>query len=221
MILRNRRPLSVLCSAALLLASLGGCSFFGIRTEETPRYEVLARDGGMEIRRYEPTVTAEITTTGTFDGTQRESFFALAGYIFGKNAAAEKVPSGAVLVASTRTVAMAMTAPVAMKEAPGQSWTMAFVLPRKFTLETAPRPLDSRIELKEYPVEITAAARFSWGFTEARAKKFEARLRDWLEAQGTYEPAGAARVGGYDPPWTLPFLKRNEVLIPVHVKHAP
>ncbi len=200
------------------LAASSGCSVFGIRTEEQPRHEVLEREGRMEIRRYAPYLTASIATRGTFEGTQRESFLALAGYIFGKNRSAAKVGTAAPAARSTKSESISMAAPVAMRESDSQTWVMSFVIPSKYTLETVPKPLDARVELREMPEEILAVARYSWSFSEERGRRYERELRDWIAAHATYESVGPARFSGYDPPWTLPFLKRNEVMIPVRAK---
>jgi hypothetical protein len=205
--------------AAVALAS--GCSVFGIRTAEEPRHEVLVRDGRMEIRSYAPCLTASITTPGTFKGTQRESFTTLAGYIFGKNRSAAKMEMTAPVAMTAKSESIAMAAPVAMQEAEGNAWVMTFVIPSKFTLDTVPKPLDPRIQLQEKPGELLAVARYSGAFGEERGRRYEKELRGWLAAQGKYEAVGPARFSGYDPPWTLPFLKRDEVMIPVRAKTAP
>jgi hypothetical protein len=213
---RMRRLLGLLAAVAA-----SGCSVFGIRTEEQPRHEILAHDGRFEIRQYAPYLTASITTAGTFKGTQRESFMTLAGYIFGKNRSSAKMEMTAPVAQSTKSESIAMAAPVMMQESGAQAWVMTFVIPSKYTLETVPKPLDPRIELRETPGELLAVARYTWSFTEQRGRRRERELRDWLDAQGKYEAVGPARFSGYDPPWTLPFLKRNEVMIPVRAKSAP
>lgn len=202
--------------AALAFGS--GCSFLGIRTEEQPRYEVLAREGRYEVRRYAPYLTATVVTRGSFRETQGQSFRVLAGYIFGKNQASARIPMTAPVAMEPRSEKIAMTAPVQMQEAGAGAWAMTFALPSRYTLETAPKPLDPRIVLREVPAGTVAAARYTWGFSEDRARRHEAGLRAWLAAQGAYEPDGEARISGYDPPWTLPFLRRNEVMIPVRSK---
>jgi hypothetical protein len=209
---------TIVPSLALVLSS--GCSVVGIRTEEQPRYDVLEKQGRHEIRRYSPYLTASVVTQGSFQGTQGESFRALAGYIFGKNRAARPLGMAAPVLQQPGPERIPMAAPVLMREAGARAWAMSFVIPSKYTLDTVPRPLDPRIELREVPGELLAVARYTWSFSEARAQRFEAELRGWLSANGMYEPAGEARVGGYDPPWTLPFLRRNEVLIPVRAKAA-
>lgn len=207
---------AVLPGLALVLGS--GCSMLGIRTEEQPRYEVLAREGRFEVRRYAPYLSATVVTPGTFRGTQRESFRALAGYIFGKNQASARIPMTAPVAMEPKAEKIPMTAPVLMQESGAGAWAMTFALPSRYTLETAPKPLDSRVVLREVPSETVATARYTWSFSEARARRHEAGLRAWLTAQGAYKPLGEARISGYDPPWTIPFLRRNEVMIPVRTK---
>jgi len=202
----------------LVFAASSGCSLLGIRTEEQPRFDVIDRLGSVEIRRYAPYLTASIATQGTFKGTQRESFMTLAGYIFGKNQAAMKLDMTAPVMQTAKSEPISMAAPVVMQEASPQAWMMSFVIPSKYTLKNVPKPLDSRIQLREMPDEILAVTRYTWSFTEKRGRIHEQQLRKWLASQKKYESVGPARFGGYDPPWTLPFLKRNEVMIPVRVK---
>lgn len=198
----------------VLLTGVG--SVVGIRTAQEPRHEVLVKDGVHEIRRYAPYIVATTSSAGDRDASANDSFRLLAGYIFGNNRARESIEMTAPVVMKAEGTSIEMTAPVVM--APdGERWTMAFVLPERFTLENVPMPVDPRIEIREVPAEDLAVVRFSGIADQQAILAQERKLRAWLgQAQGhAYEALGGYRYAGYDPPFTLPFLRRNEVMIPV------
>lgn len=204
----------VLAALGFVLAGVG--SVVGIRTEEQPRYEVLAQDCNHEIRAYAPYMVATTRTTGSRNEGANQSFRILAGYIFGNNQKRESIPMTAPVVMKPEGEAIGMTAPVVMTPA-GEGWTMSFVLPARYTRETLPLPVDPRIEIGDVPAEDLAVVRFSGIASQDEVLKQERGLRTWLAAtQGQAFEAGAGyRFAGYDPPFTLPMLRRNEVMIPV------
>jgi hypothetical protein len=116
---------------------------------------------------------------------------------------------------------IAMTAPVTMEAASdgatksgGERWRMHFVMPSKYTMATLPKPNDPRVQLREIAAHRMAAVRFSGLATQASVKEQTDALLAWVKAEGL-EPAGTPQLARYDTPWTLPFLRRNEVLVPV------
>jgi hypothetical protein len=106
-----------------------------------------------------------------------------------------------------------MTAPVIQEES-DKGWRMAFVLPSKYTVETAPKPLDPNVTVRKEPGKKVAVVRYSWWLSESRMQDYAEKLRQWLEERN-YEAVSQPRSAAYDPPWTLPFLRRNEVHIDV------
>jgi hypothetical protein len=197
-----------------LAAGVG--SIFGFEAVEEPRYEVLRREGACELRRYAPVAVAETRMQGDFRATQNEGFRRLARYIFGGNQARRELPMTAPVTLETRpqgaSEALPMTAPVTLSPGEG-GWTMSFVLPAGVMASNAPVPLDPAVVVRDLPAQDVAAIRFSGLFSEAEFRRQEARLRAWLPADRA--AAGPARWAGYNPPFTLPFLRRNEVLIPL------
>lgn len=187
-------------------------SVFGIRSAyEQPPFEVVGRAGPAEVRAYGPRLAAETTLD---PGTRDAAFGLLAGYIFGKN----RTPGGSSEIAvtapaGTRSEKIAMTVPVEMAKA-GRRVTMRFFLPRAMTRGTAPEPADPRVRIVEVPGGTMAALRFSGATDDARiAERQEALLQ---ELRGSaWEPAGEPVFFGYDPPFTPPFLRRNEVAVAV------
>jgi hypothetical protein len=197
-----------------LAAGVG--NIFGFEAVEEPRYEVLRREGPCELRRYAPHAIAETRMQGGFRDTQNEGFRRLARYIFGGNQARRELPMTAPVTLEPRpqptSEALPMTAPVTL--APGEGgWTMSFVLPAGVTAANAPMPLDASVTVRDLPAQDVAAIRFSGLFNEAEFRRQEARLRAWLPADRA--PTGPAQWAGYNPPFTLPFLRRNEVLLPL------
>ena len=166
----------------------------------------------MEVRRYGPRLVAEVTVDGSDERAARsEAFRLLAGYIFGGN-------RGKVDVAMTSPVAVArgkqqiaMTSPVETAAA-GDRLTMRFFLPSRLTLDTAPQPDDPRVRLRVVPGETLAVLRFS-GFADDTGAR-RAELLRALDGS-PWRPTGDVTAMFYDPPWTIPFLRRNEVAVPV------
>jgi hypothetical protein len=199
----------------LVGAALGGLlNVIGVRLEEQPRYEVLARDGNKEIRRYPSYVMASARAEGTRESSQYRNFRVLADYIFGNNHRREPIAMTTPVLQGQEGEAMAMTAPVLMHPA-GATWEMTFILPSTYTLETVPLPNDSRIRLSEAPAEELAVIRFSGAPGDSELLEQTYRLQRWLQGREDYAAGGSYRYAAYDPPFTIPFLRRNEIMIPV------
>ena len=111
---------------------------------------------------------------------------------------------------------IAMTAPVIMEESSEGKWKMAFSMPAKYTMENIPKPLDERVKLVEVPARTLAVVQYSGSFnnTEKR-EEMEQALAEWLAQHPDYRAKGKIFYAGYDPPFTVPFLRRNEVLVEV------
>ncbi len=206
-----------------LFFSVGGCSVIGIRTTPEPSYEALITEGDFELRQYGPQLIAETFVENAVRSLPRENkdfrysgnqgFRRLAGYIFGGNAARAEIAMTAPVLQEERSEEIAMTAPVLQEERP-DGWWMAFVLPEGYTLESAPIPNDANVSLREVPGERYATLQYSGRNSPEKMAKHEETLRAWLEAEGI-EAVGAPRMASYDPPWALPFMRRNEVQIKV------
>ncbi len=196
---------------------LGACSAFGIRggTEE-PRHSVAERLGDVEIRRYAPRLAAETTVPGDAYAARGEGFRRLAGYIFGGNQRRARIDMTAPVAQSGAQSSapgerIAMTAPVAQAGGDG-GWVIRFFLPAALT--DPPAPNDARVRIVPVPEETVAVLRFSG---TAAPDAVAARRAALLAAlSGTaWRPAGEPATWFYDPPWTLPPLRRNEVAVPV------
>jgi hypothetical protein len=185
----------------------------GIRSgTEEPRFEVVETIGEVEIRRYAPRIAAETTVAGTEEAARNEGFRRLAGYIFGGNVRRDRIAMTAP-VAQSRGERIAMTAPVAQAgDAAGSR--IRFFMPARYTMDTLPVPDDASVTLVTVPEETVAVLRFS-GVPRAEAVAANtARLNTALEAS-PWAATGPVQAWFYDPPWTVPALRRNEVVAPV------
>ena len=194
------------------LLTISACSVFGSEAAPEPDYTVVTAEKPFEVRDYGELVVATTTMT---DGSSA-AFGRLFDYISGGNAGARKIAMTAPVLNTDAAegTKITMTAPVLQSSAGNRK--MVFVLPDQFTLETAPLPIDPMVTLAKIASRRVAVIRYS-GSINARAPAEEARLREWLKTKGL-QPLGPVEVAGYNPPWTLPVYRRNEVLIPVAIE---
>lgn len=177
---------------------------------EHARYTVVSSAGDIEIRSYAPQIVAETVVSGAREAAIQEGFRRLAAYIFGANEPGGKIEMTAPVV-QARGEKIAMTAPVAQERA-GDAWKVRFTMPAKYTMETLPRPTDAQVRLVQLPGKRMAAIRFSGIAGESDLAGNEAKLMDFVKRQGL-TPRAAPQYAFYDPPWTLPWNRRNEVLV--------
>lgn len=198
----------------ILLMSLfiSSCSLFGIQKEEGPDYKVLDKRGDFEVREYSSYIIAKVTVTGDYDNSSGEAFRILAGYIFGKNKGQKDIAMTAPVQIEKKSEKIAMTSPVVMSQSEGK-FTMSFSMPKEYTLESLPEALDSRIIFEKVESHIIGSHKFS-GLSSRKKNNLKAKeLRDWIRDLNKYKLTEGHLFAGYNPPWTLPFLKRNEVHI--------
>ena len=199
-------------TAALTGASLAACSVVGVREAEEPAFRTVDRVGVVEMRQYAPRIAAETAVNGGEMEARSAGFRRLAGYIFGNNRSRSKVTMTAPVAQAKEEIAM--TAPVAQaRDASGQ-WTIQFFMPAKYTMETLPQPLDPAVRLVTVPSETIAVLRFS-GSTAPDAVEVKERELLRVLKGSAWQPTGTAVTWFYDPPWTLPPFRRNEVAVPV------
>ncbi len=200
-------------------------SVFGVRAPyEQPSYKVV-RDLGsaVEIRSYAPRVAVETSVT---DGNQGQAFGRLFRYITGANTAGRtidmtvSVQTGPIKTeppnadsarpggGGSNGQTIAMTVPVEMGGA-----SMRFFLP-KAVAANPPSPTDPLVRIVTLPAEDFAVIRFSGTLTQRAKDKQDAALRRVL-LQAKIPPAGPASTLSYDPPFAIPFLRRNEIAVPV------
>ncbi len=190
----------------------------GIRAGlEEPSYSTKPLADGAEIREYGARIAAETYVAADEDTARSVGFRRLAGYIFGGNHRSDKIamtmPVGqeATGVCSQK---IAMTAPVAQQVGANEGSIIRFYMPSRWTLDTLPAPDDDRVALVPVAPETVAVLRFSGDRGPESVAAQTARLRQVLREYG-FETVGDATAWFYDPPWTLPCRRRNEIAIPV------
>lgn len=179
---------------------------------ETPDYSVSSKSGNIEIREYGPIIVAEATVEGEREAAIRRGFSIIADYIFGNNLSSSKVSMTAP-VTQQSSEKIAMTAPVT-QQAQGQSWNVRFVMPAKYTMETLPKPVNPQVALIEVPATRFAAIRFSGFANQESLDKQETLLKAFMAERGL-TAASAPQYAFYNAPWTLPFMRRNEIMIEI------
>jgi len=210
---------------------MGLRSLFGARRRtEEPQYSVVETlDEATEVRRYAPRMAAEARLPGGDDPmTRGRAFRVLFGYIAGNNTAETKVAMTAPVESRREETRggrggarIAMTVPVESSRSDagdGGSYAMRFFLPASYTPETAPKPRDPRVSLVEIPEALVAVRRFTGLRGGVMVDRQAAKLRRTLKGRAWQAKDGAAGrpvAWFYDPPSTLPFLRRNEVAVAV------
>jgi effector-binding domain-containing protein len=195
----------------ILVWSLWG--YVSSRVENT-QYSVLESKKEYEVRLYPAHIVARTTVKGPYKEALNEGFTIVAGYIFGGNTKKQSIAMTAPVVEKkSMSESIAMTAPV-MATVEGESHTIAFGMPKSYTLDTLPTPNDSRIEIVTIPERKMAAIRFSWFRTDALVQSKKQKLLDVLKREGV-SVAGEPQYAGYNAPWTPPWMMRNEVLVEI------
>lgn len=181
---------------------------------EEPDYVVEERMGALEIRQYRERVVAQTYVDGQdWDRALNEGFRRLAGYIFGGNQSKgrKRIAMTAPVNVAPGGQRIAMTAPVGAERSQ-RGWTITFTMPANSTVDSLPIPDDSRVVLKTIEPARVAALRFRGRYNSANVTAAFDRLRDLVRQHGL-ETEGEPQFAGYDPPSTLPLLRRNEVWI--------
>lgn len=202
---------------ALLPLYLVGCSVVGIQSGiEQPPYKVVASLlDDIEIRHYAERIAVEATVTADdSDDAQNAAFRLLFNYISGANQANVEIAMTVPVERTSTSQRIEMTAPVDSQIGETGTMTMRFFLPRRFTLESAPKPTGDRLRLVLMPEQRFAVLTFS-GFRNQQVVSARVeQLRAALKARDL-NPGISARAFFYDPPWTLPWFRRNEIAIEV------
>ena len=200
-------------ATAIVLSSLLGANL--TMAVEEPKFETVLKDEAFEIRRYPPLVVATTLVPGDMDAASSRGFRTIADYIFGNNTA---TPAGAsAKIAMTAPVTVAPVVPAASaasSDMAAEQWQVQFVMPGQYRLDTLPRPKNEAVSLRELPARTTAVLSYSWLNSEAKVQQKTDELRAWMKAR-KLEPLSAPRLARYDPPWTIPMWRRNEIQIDI------
>lgn len=184
--------------------------WLSVRGIEQPRYALVTRNGIYEIRDYDPLILATATISGTRDEATNEGFRIIADYIFGNNVVREPIAM-TTPVTSKNSEPIAMTSPVTSKEEEKNNlYTIAFVMPSKYTMETLPKPLNSAVKIEEMAKKTYAVLTFSGYVWDKKVESKKRELLTALEKDGV-KTADSYILSQYNPPWTPWFMRRNEI----------
>ena len=178
---------------------------------EEPKYSVLLKEDAFELRQYAPQLVAETAVNGDMDAASSQGFRAIADFIFGNN----KAPG------QNAPAKIAMTAPVTVQPRANESslreakdWRIQFVMPSEYTLATLPKPNNQAVQLREVPAQRFAVLRYSGLNTESKVEDKTNELLAWVKTKN-WQMVGSPQLSRYDPPWTLPMWRRNELRVEV------
>lgn len=204
----------VVLPLALIMLTVKYCN---IGQYEQASYEVIDAKEMIELREYAPAIVAEVTAEGERAVAIGQGFRKLADFIFGNNQSQKKIAMTAPVVQHP-SEKIPMTTPVIQQGKDGK-WVVQFVMPKEYTKETLPKPNDPEIRIKPVAARTMAVIRFS-GSTDDTAQITDrtAELQAYI-VLNKLKTKGAPQLAFYDPPWTLPFLRRNEVMLEVVKPH--
>ena len=212
-------PTRVATSTAVLIGLLWTNSLMA--TEE-PKFDLLLQEDRFEIRRYAPQIIAETFVDGDMDSASSRGFRLIADYIFGNNQKAGIAMTVPVVVEpAAGSEKIAMTAPVSIEPqteedamAGAKRWRIHFVMPSQYSMATLPKPVNSLVSLREIPARSFAVITYTGFNTESSVQAKTDELARWMKSKNL-EAIGKPQLARYNPPWTLPFLRRNEILLEI------
>lgn len=210
----KRYKLTVLLST-LVMTVVSGCSMFGIRTGyEKLDYTVIDKVQDVEIRRYSDRIVAEASKMKS----DNEAFMTLFKYISGENSSKESVAMTTPVQVSKDSVKIEMTTPVEKSNSIDNEVTMRFFLPHTFSINSAPKPNETRIRIFILPEETYAVLTYSWSGSNERFQTMSESLIKII-SDSKWKPVSEPSFLGYDPPFTIPFLRKNEAIVKVQLQH--
>jgi SOUL heme-binding protein len=208
---RRRRVFYGLGAIVLLLAVAAIAAGPIMSRVEQPKYQVIEQAGAIEIRDYGPMIAAEAESSGERKAAIQEGFRLVAAYIFGANGSTTKIAMTAPVQqqASDKT---AITEPLIEQSTASDRWTVRFIMPARWTFAALPQPTDARVTLHPLPGARMIVIRFSGTADDAVIKEKTTELRDYAANQ-KLKVVGEPLLAFYNPPWTLPIFRRNEVML--------
>lgn len=183
---------------------------------EQAKYTVIEKSDSFELRAYSPKILAETLVSGSLDEASSAGFRLIADYIFGSNTSTvsgnQQISMTTPVTITPKSEKISMTSPVSIEQS-GEQWLIHFVMPSQYNLVTLPKPNNPAVTLREVPASNYAVIRFSGFAGEDKIARKTADLLTWLNNKGI-KPIGEPELARYNPPWTLPFLRRNEIMVP-------
>ena len=208
--MKCRRKIIILIVATSLVGALATGPIMS--NVETPSYKVIQSKGKIEIREFDPMVIAEVQVVGRRKDAISSGFKLLADYIFGNNISQENIDTTAT-IQRPASEKIAMTAPVQQQLA-NNSWLVSFVMPSEYNLEDLPKPKNVEVKLKNVPVKRFVTIQFSGTSSDENLAKHKKLLVEFIKTN-SISVTGTSKYAFYNPPWTLPLMRRNEVMFEV------
>ncbi len=188
-----------------------------VMATDEPEYRLLMKEDKFEIREYLPKIVAQVKVFGDFDNASSKGFKILADYIFGNNVSVDgnsKIEMTAPVEMEPISQKIDMSKPV-LTEGNDNNWIVSFIMPDEFTLATLPKPNNKQIKIFSLPKEKYAVIVFSGLVRESSYLEKENLLIQFIE-ENKLKTSGEIKIARYNPPWTLPFFRRNELMIKVN-----
>jgi hypothetical protein len=162
-------------------------------------FHVKKDDGAFQLRVYEAKKSVAIVVDESFQKAMSFAFYRLFDFISGRN---------------SKKIKIAMTTPVEMQRYKSALWKVSFNLPASFTTTQDLEPEDPELSMDLIPKKEMAVVRFSGFCTEKKVEKMTKSLKEYI-AKHSWLEKGEPIIARYDPPWILPWFRRNEILIEV------
>ncbi len=184
---------------------------------DEPEFYSTFKDNNLEIREYAPKILAQVSVKGDFDEASSKGFKLLADFIFGNNISIDgssKIDMTAPVVMQPVSEIINMTAPV-ITEGNNNEWIVSFVMPKEYSLSTLPKPNNKNISITSVPAEKYAVIVFS-GLVRKSNYDEQVNLLEKFILKRKLKTIGLVQIARYNPPWTLPFFRRNELMIRIN-----
>jgi len=188
-----------------------------IMATDEPEFKLTLKEDKFEIREYAPKIVAQVEVFGDFDDASSKGFKILADYIFGNNTSTDansRIKMTAPVEMEPLPQKINMTKPV-LTEGRDNYWIVSFIMPNEFTLATLPKPNNKSIKILSLPKEKYAVIVFSGLVIESSYLEKEKLLNQFIKEK-KLKPSGEIKIARYNPPWTLPFFRRNELMIKIN-----
>ena len=185
----------------LIVAAFSLIAFDQTMAIETPKYKLIKKESGFELREYGPMIVASTSVESNYSDATSIGFRRIASYIFGGNSAGMKIN---------------MTAPVITNTpATREIYEIQFIMPSKHSFTDLPKPSTGNVSIKYINLGKTAVLKFGGWATMDRATYYKNKLSDLLESKG-YEPTGSFLIAQYNSPWAIPPFRKNEIIVEIN-----
>ena len=173
-------------------------------------YSIVYQNDVYEIRNYSERLAIQARYTNENGGFRK-----LFNYISGSNVDSTKLN---MTIPVTQSIEISMTIPVTETNENG-SKVMQFLLPSIFTEKNAPAPTDKNLKLKVIKQGYYAVIKYSGRLSDKNFDKHKGILINNL-LKDNIEILSPSIRATYNAPFTLPFLRRNEVMFLVAWKDS-